>query len=383
MTHKDYFPLKLAKGDRFCNRIHEKEVLTANVRQARHTVMISPRRYGKSSLVHRVVNDLKLPCATIDLFLAHDDKAVTRRILEGVGSLLAQLMAPSQKAMAFFQKYFSNFTLQITAGGFALQSHYEATSIGAVEQIYEVLKALAAIAAKTAQKVIIFIDEFQDIQNAESARSIEGAIRNVAQDTDDVVFIFSGSNRHLLLQIFDDRSKPLYMLCDKINLDRMSSKDYLPYIQDAVKTEWGKPWDDATFRKVMVLTELHPFYVNLLCHALFQKKSFADEEAVMAAWKQCYQTEKRRIFAEVTPLPLNQKKLLKHLAVNPTTEPYSVHHTTGIGMSASSIKAGLDALLQKDLVFEVTFEDAQIPEFKIGELRVLDPLMAYALRQYF
>src|ERR1700676_2122256 len=93
----DYFPSKLAKAPRFCNRIKERGLLSNNIKLGRHTVLVSPRRYGKSSLVHQVVVDLQLPCAAIDLFLAHDGKAITKRILDGISSAISHIMPLSQK----------------------------------------------------------------------------------------------------------------------------------------------------------------------------------------------------------------------------------------------------------------------------------------------
>jgi AAA+ ATPase superfamily predicted ATPase len=379
---KDYFPLKLAKETRFCNRIQEQATLKRNIELSRHTVMVSPRRYGKSSLVHKVLLDLKLPNASIDLFLAHDDKAVTRRILDGISTLLSQLMPASQKTLVTLQKYFANIRLGLSAAGFSLQATHETELMGAVEQIYETLKALAKIAHKEKKKVIIFIDEFQDIQNAESSKSIQGAIRSIAQDTDDIVFIFSGSSRHLLLDLFDNKAKPLYMLCDKINLDRMTSKDYEPYIQEAFNKKLGKPLSLLAFKKIMTLTELHPFYINLLGNELFKQNKLPDEKNVTLAWFACFENEQRRLVAEVEPLTLNQQKVLKAIALEPVSEPYSNKFSNASGVSVASLQSCFNILLEKDMIYQVNFEDETIETLQVGQYRVLDPLLALSLRQH-
>ncbi len=382
MQAQDYFPLKLAKGNRFCNRIEERALLKHNIQLARPTVLVSPRRYGKSSLVHRVVEEMMLPCAYIDLFLAHNDKAITRRILDGIGKLLSHMMTPTQKTAALLQKLFTHIKIGLHVSGFELQVGHDSPSVGAVEQIYDTLRALSYLAKTENKKAIIFIDEFQDIQNAESASSIQGAIRNIAQDTDALEFIFSGSNRGLLLQIFDDRAKPLYMLCDKINLERMSSDSYKPYIQEAAQEKWGIQLSDPVLRKIMVLTELHPFYVNMLSHEIFKAKTPPDENQVIQAWHTCYQAEHRRLISEIKPLAFNQQKLLKYLAANPTAEPYSIKVSTEVGLSSSSTKGSLEQLVKKDFIDQVTQEDPWVPSLRKGDYRVLDPLFAYSLRQY-
>ncbi len=382
----DYFPAKLAKAPRFCNRTQERELLSSNIQLGRHTVLVSPRRYGKSSLVHQVVLDMQIPCAAIDLFLAHDGRAITKRILDGIASVISQIIPLSQKALITAQGFFSHFKVVMEAGGFGLQFSHEAAGFGSVEQIFDSLKSLAKLAESKKKKVLLFLDEFQDIASADNSRSIQGAIRNVAQDTSNVVFVFSSSNRHLLLQLFDDKNKPLYMLCDKILLGRMSSEDYKPYIQVAAKNKWGKHIDDTVLNRILTLTELHPFYVNLLCNELWKGQSPTVKipvvDDVTQAWVACYETEERRLISELEKLTTNQQDILKAIAQNPIDEPSSQKFLTDVGLSLSSVRAGMKSLIEKDMIYRVKTHDINIPSLKKGEYRVLDPLLAYALRKY-
>jgi AAA+ ATPase superfamily predicted ATPase len=393
----DYFPSKLAKAPRFCNRVQERALLKNNINLGRHTVLVSPRRYGKSSLVHQVVLDMEIPCGAIDLFLAHDGKAITKRILDGVGSALSQIMPLSQKALATIQNFFNHFKVVMEASGFGLQFSYDAASFDPVEQIFDSLKSLAKLAESRQEKVLLFLDEFQDIATAENSKSIEGAIRNVAQDTSNLVFVFSGSNRHLLLEPFNDKNKPLYMLCDKLLLDRMSSQDYKPYIQQAARGKWKEPVADNVLNKILALTELHPFYVNLLCNEIWKEKIFPVEanvvresppnrtptlEDVTNAWIACYETEERRLISELEKLTANQQDILKAIAQIPTDEPNGQKFLLTTGLSLSSVRAGVKALLEKDMIYRVKKSDINIPSLKKGQYRVLDPLLAYALRKY-
>ncbi len=148
---KDYFPLKLAQGDSFCNRLAEQAKLKRNVELNRSTVMISPRRYGKSSLAHKVVNDIKLPAAFIDLFLANDDRTVTMRILEGVGDLVSQIMPMPQKAIEIVQEYFSSFNFSFSVKGAGVSISFKAKDsddFDPAKQVHEALKSLSNLAEK-------------------------------------------------------------------------------------------------------------------------------------------------------------------------------------------------------------------------------------------
>ena len=379
---KDYFPSRLAMGNRFCNRVTEQETLRRNIELGRHTVLVSPRRYGKSSLVHKVVGDMGLPAAYIDFFMAHDDKAITLRLLNGISDILSQIMPISKKTLTVLERYFVKLKLALSVKGVSFSLSYNEREFDAVAQIHEALKGLVALVKKQNQKVIVFIDEFQDIINAESSRAIQGTLRGIAQEFEEIVFIFSGSSRHLLLDIFDDKAKPFYMLCDKLELDRMTSLHYHSYIQHAAIEKWGKELSDEAFKKMMSVTELHPFYINMLGNQLCKLRKLPDEVAVDQAWRQCFELEQRRLVAEIEHLTLNQQRVVKFFARNPVMEPTAQSVLNEIKISGASMNLCLKFLLERDLVSRVTFEDTNVPLFKKDQYRVLDPLLAYSLRQY-
>lgn len=379
---KDYFPSKLAQGDRFCNRKTEKKFLKDNISKCRPTVLVSPRRYGKSSLVHRVAAELNMPFTSIDLFLANDDRAITRRILQGISEAVTQIMPVSEKFLAGLQKIFRHFKVTLAAKCFSVEASYHAEVFDAVDQVFNALQSLATLARDKKKSILFFIDEFQDIANADNAKSIQGAIRHVAQETSNIIFVFSGSNRSLLLELFDDKSMPLYMLCDKLNLQRISSKDYWSYVQSAALEKWKKEIPQSVFGQIMINTELHPFYVNMLCNELWTLDKLPDVDAVHTAWSNCFENERRRLVAELEKLTANQQDLLKVLSLNPVIEPTGQKFLSSVGMAYSSIRQTIKALSKQDMVYEVKEEDEAIPGLKIGQIRVLDPLLALALRKY-
>lgn len=381
-NNEDVFPSKLALNKNFCNRYAERLLLKNNILKCRHTVLVSPRRYGKSSLVHQVISELALPSASVDLFLAHNDLAITRRILQGVSEAISAIMPPSEKLLLKIQSFFSSFKVSLTAKFFSIEATHTGIVFDAVDNIFEALRSLAKLARDQNNKIIFFIDEFQDIAASENAKAIQGAIRHIAQETSDIVFVFSGSNRHLLLELFDDKSMPLYMLCDKLILERISSIEYHSHLQKLAQERWGQEISQHAFSQIMKHTETHTFYVNMLCHQLWQLNNLPDIEEVNQAWDQCFELEKRRLVAELEKLTKNQQDLLKALALNPIKEPSGQEFVKYVGKAYSSIRQGIKSLTEKDMVYIVNKEDTGLPMLKKGQIRVLDPLLAYAVRKF-
>ena len=323
-----------------------------------------------------------MPVVSVDLFLAYDDKVITKRILQGISEAVSQILPVTQKLLAFVQRIFHHFRVTLSAQYFNIEVSYDPKVFDPVDLIFNALEALAKLAKDKKKQVLFFIDEFQEITQTESSRAIQGALRHVAQETSDLIFVFSGSHRHLLLTLFDDKALPFYMLCDKMHIKRMSSKDYAPYIQKAARDRWHSEISELTFNKIISTTELHPFYINLLCNELWQLRALPESDDVSNAWHHCFEQETRRLIAELERLTQNQKEVLKALAADPITEPTGQHFLKTVGMAYSSIRQTIKALFEKDLIDRVTELDPKLPRFKRDQIRVLDPLLAYALRKY-
>jgi len=200
---------------------------------------------------------------------------------------------------------------------------------------------------------VVFIDEFQRVLEIKYGDAIQGAIRSVAQMTQHIAFMFSGSSRHMLSQAFDDENSPLYMMCEKVHLERIAQEHYFPYIQDAAKIKWGTELSNLVIERILELTERHPFYVNYLCSRLWRSEQPPIEKmAVDNAWRLCLKTEDRRFIELLDKLTLNQRLFLQ--AVAQTThlkEPTSVRFLSKIHMSSGTATPILKNLRKKDLLY--------------------------------
>ena len=237
----DFFPLGLAQGQAFCNRVNEREKLSSNIKLNRNTLIISPRRYGKSSLALYVLQEMDVPYVRVDLFLTMDESSMVRAILTGVNNLLNRIISKPMQAIALVKDIIKHLAERWSIGtdGVELLLTRREQSEDALA-IKEALFILEQLLAKQKRKAVFFIDEFQEISSTKNSRAIEGAIRNVAEKNKHLAFVFSGSNRHILSNIFDDRARPLYMLCDKIILERIAKGDYKKFIDDIAKQRWGE-----------------------------------------------------------------------------------------------------------------------------------------------
>ena len=264
------FPLGIAKNEYFCNRVAESAHLIRNIQSCTHTVIISPRRYGKTSLAYRAINQCGLPYVKIDLYMATDHRDIERAIIKGVNGIIAQVTGVTDKILNSIKNYIRTIkpTLEMSTDGMKLVLE-PSTHANAQENICEALQILNAILEKKEQKAVLLIDEFQEVERVAKNKGIEGAIRHIAQETQHFAIIFSGSKRHLLTSMFNDRNKPLYRLCDEIALERISDNDYCDFVNKFAKKKWNKSLPPEAFQSLIECTEQQPCCVR----SFYRKRS--------------------------------------------------------------------------------------------------------------
>ena len=168
----ELFPVNIAIGKAFCNREQERKLLKELIKHGRHAVLIAPRRYGKTSLINQVLLELKFPYCLMELTMATSAHDVEHIIINHVSSLLNTLLPRTTKAKQNLLKLFAWLNpevVMITAGGQKLIFHPERTKLSAAENVAELLKKLdnAAILAK--KRVIVVMDEFQQLSEIQKA----------------------------------------------------------------------------------------------------------------------------------------------------------------------------------------------------------------------
>lgn len=366
MAQKTCFPLGVARGEAFCNRVEERKHLVANIRTCTHSLIVSPRRYGKTSLVEYVLRNNNWPYAITDFLLASDSNAVENIILECVGRLSAQILPLHKRAMEKALKFMSSFRprLIVNAEGPKLELLPDKTP---KQSIKNALMALDSLVGSEKKQCVIVMDEFQQIATIKGNLTLEASIRHAVERSENVSYIFSGSQRNLLLEMFDFNERPLYRLCDQVKLDRISDQDYILFIKKAFAKQWKKTISDEVILMILELTHRHSYYVNFLCSKLIMEDVAPTLPRVKAIWDVVVEEDWPRIVHELSPLSPNQRAVLLSIAKQATLQPSSKEFLSTVRLSAASAMQAFDVLRAKDLIYQ----DAA------GFFRVLNPVVEY------
>lgn len=368
MTER-YFPQGIATANAFCNRVLEKQQLKESIMAHEHTVLMAPRRYGKTSLMAEVLKENKFPGVSIDFFFVLTQADVRKNITEGVAKVISQILPRTKAASNKLISAVKALNPKLTFSMFGQELEI-GTKQTTEKTISELLLALDAFAEKVNKSCVLVFDEFQQVGELRENHAIEAAIRHAVERSRFVSYIFCGSKRHLLGEMFSDKSRPLYHLCDLMNLERIESDAYHLFLKKIAKKTWKKPLSDDVCAEITLLSENHPFYVNALCRRLWRSKTLPSLEKVRTLWHEYVNQQAAWIIADISDLTLNRRKVLTSLATEATKEPLGREFSKRAGLNPSAIQKCLADLIRLDLVFQA----------KDGRYFVLDPAVAYFIR---
>ena len=361
-----YFPEGVALGEAFINRDKERSYLIKRIQSNKHSVLMAPRRYGKTSLVIKVADELKTPYSTIDFLASYSEEYVRDQIVNKVSRLVFELLPRMAKAKEHLINIFKKMNPEITIGAFGQKLTLRMSS-SPLQDITDLLLKLDETAQYFKKNAVIFMDEFQQISQLKNYHSIEASIRHAVERSKNISYVFSGSNRKLLKQMFGEQSRPLYRLCQTIHIERMHPDVYIDRFHSLASKKWGKELFPETIQRIFELTELHPFYVNVLCQNLWEEENIPSLQKVDEIWEEFVKNQKNIISHDLTSLSINQKKMMTALSKNPIREAQAIDFISPLKISASSAQQSIEALIQNDFVYK----DLN------GFYRVLDPAVKY------
>ena len=360
------FPATIAIGDAFCNRSKERQLLKQYINHGNHVVIMAPRRYGKTSLINQVLLEIKKPYCIVELTMATSIHDLERIMLKQVGDLLYSLLPRTIKAKQDILKLFKwlNPELILTVGGQKLVFHPDQHAQTASENIAEILIKLDAAAKLAHKNIVVVIDEFQQLNEIED-HAVEASIRHAMQYSTQTSYIFSGSNRHMLLSMFNDKNRPFYNSCEIMSISRISAAEYGLFIQHAAQNQWQKPLPQRTLEEIFRISELHPSYINRICGYFWLTNTFPTEARIEEFWRHFVQSKHTEFSEDILRLSKNQRKVFNYIAHYPSLHPCGHEACSGMGIPEASVRQALNSLLKKDYLHK---DEA-------GVTRVLDPAL--------
>ncbi len=252
----------------FTNREKEVKKLTDNLLGGINTMIISPRRWGKSSLVERVTNFIRtqhtdVRIVIIDLFSVNSEEEFMEKF---AGDVLKASSSKWQEWIKSSKKLFKNLIPKIQVSVDPLNSFSLSFDWDEIRKHGDEILNLPEMAARQKKiKLIVCLDEFQVIANFPGYEEFERKLRAVWQRHKAVTYCIYGSQRHMMTEIFNNPSKPFYRFGDIIMLPKIERECWVSFICKSFR-ETGKIISNEEAGMIADLMQCHPWYVQQLSH---------------------------------------------------------------------------------------------------------------------
>lgn len=360
------FSISSRTKENFCNRVKEIATLQEYMRSGIHAVVYAPRRFGKSSLAGMVQAGLSdMDTIYVELFSVTSLDEMTRllyyEIANALGKDAVRTPALLQRLSEFFNRVRLSLSFNATDGSAAID-----VSLGDVSPavcLKEVIASLDAYCKKNGRRACVVFDEFQEICGLKESKQIEAFLREGMQRAEMVSFIFMGSRRTILRDMFENRKRPFYKSAIKFELARLPQAEFAEFIESRFRLA-GRPVDPEIAQEIVAYTQGYPYYAQKLAllHFDFLENGVADLSHSKSALIESEGSDFENIFVN---LAANQKKVLKALARVPTASIYANDYLRGNYLgAASSAKTAVEKLRELDLI-----------ENRDGLWRTVDPML--------
>lgn len=358
----------------FCDREKDTETLVKHILNGRNVALISPRRLGKSGLIHHTFTQ---DCIKERYTTIYVDIYATKDLCEMVKVLSEAIVKAVRHKQSWHEKFFS-FIRSLRVG-----FHIDAVSgeptfdigIGDIENPDRTIRELFDYMEASEKPCILAIDEFQQIREYPQTNT-EAFIRSLVQQCSRTSFIFCGSKRHTMTDIFYSPAKPFFQSVISQSLKPIPMKTYVEFA-GRMFSQRGKILDRAAAEAIYRMFDGCTWYMQMMMNEMFaltKEGMTCTTEYIDFAWDNIIMAQEDRYQAILYGLAPKQKQLLQAIARDRTVEgitssDFVKRHRL---VSASSVQAALKPLLKNDIV---TCEE--------GSYRIYDYFFAdYLARMY-
>jgi AAA+ ATPase superfamily predicted ATPase len=363
---------ELSTGDNFCNRQQELKRLHAAFRDGQSVVLISPRRWGKSSLVSQSLETYKgkVIAIKIDCFGIKSSEEFYAILLKNVlkaTSSKVQQVADSVKtyirALIPYIKYGVG-----EAGEVSISLDLPASKVG----IDEILDLAQKIAHQRKVRIVCCIDEFQKVSEWANGQATLEKLRSHWQKHKEVSYCLYGSKRHLMATMFSDSSQPFYRFGETLFLKKIGKEEWVHFLLGEFKRT-GKSVDATVADNLAGMVQCHSYFVQYLGRICWNNTRHKLTPEILQASYEEFLNDHVAIFQQIckgmTQYQINYLRAVVAGETQFTAQRVLSQYAMG---SQGNIKRIMD-----------TLKDLEVLDFATGTPVFCDPYFEPLFRKYF
>ncbi len=337
----------------FCDRENESTALIKNITNGNNVVLISPRRMGKTGLIQHCFHFSEIADNYYTFFIDIYSTSSLKEFIYMLGRQIFETLKPKGKSLIdnFFQIISSlrpAFKLDRTTGEPVFD-----IGLGEIKEPNFTLEEIFKYLKQAEKQCIIAIDEFQQIAKYPE-KNVEAMLRTHIQHSENSLFIFAGSQRHLLENMFFSSSRPFYQSAQLFYLQAIPLESYKKFVADKFQN-FEKIISNTNIELIYKIFDGHTSYMQNIMNELFSLTNTneqVDISAVLQAFNNKVYHLQPFFQSTLNLLPERQKELLIAIA----KEGKAISLLSGAFIkkhglhSTSSVQTSLKQLLDKEII---------------------------------
>jgi uncharacterized protein len=364
----------LALDEAFTDREDELKELVADVRNGQDVVIFAPRRYGKSSLVWRVAQQLvprRALVAQVNLMTTPTKTRLAERLAHSIHEDVASPLVRAKERLRVFQGLRIRPTVTVDPDDGSLSFSFDASA--ATEDIDATLEHLlrlpAELAAERGRRVALVFDEFQEVTDIDPG--LPRLMRSVFEEQPEVAHVYLGSKRHMMRRLFSDENEPFWRSAKQMELGVIDPAKFAPFLDERMRLS-GRTIAPDALEQLLGITGGHPYATQELAYFLWQetpRRRQATAERLTTALAKVLRSEHSHFSLVWERAAGGQRQVLQALA-RESGAPLSAGYRRRHGLPApSSVQKALATLEREELVARVE-----------GQMRIVEPFLREWIR---
>ena len=339
-------------GESFCNRKKERSALLKYIKGSQNVLLFSHRRYGKTSLIRQVIRDIKeqnlnIGTLHVELYGTISEKDFLTRTFRSLNQLESNIDRLLKSISTALKNVKLNLSIDPATGATSVSPSFGAANEAMF--LEELMNIILTYSQK--RKLVIAFDEFQEVANY-SEEGFEKRLRSFIQQHSNICYIFSGSQRHLITEMFNSTNRAFYKLADSFPLDKIETKYYIPWAQNLFRRK-NIHLKAELIEDIATKFENHPMYIqNFLFHLWDEpgEKGFSSELIDKIENSIIERRSLEHIVLWET-LSINQKKTLKLILLNDGSNLFNADALKSVNLKTGSlVSKALSSLIKKEII---------------------------------
>ena len=339
-------------GESFCNREMELSELLKYIKNSQNVLLFSHRRYGKSSLIQQAFHKIKtkkihVGTMHVELYGTISEKDFITRTFQSLNQLESNYERLLKSVSKTIKNFKINLSIDPTTGDTSVSPSFEAVNEKVV--LEELMNLLTTYSRK--RKMVIAFDEFQEVASY-TEDGFEKRLRSLIQQHTNICYIFSGSQQHLITDMFNSSSRAFYKLAESFPLDKIETKHYIPWIQHLFKRN-NVHLPVKLIEDIISRFENHPMYIqNFLFHLWEEPVKKELSSNIIDKIENSIIGRKDLEYTVLwESLTINQKKTLKLILLKKGSNLFNADSLKSVNLkTASLVTKALSSLINKEII---------------------------------